>query len=451
MNQLYSLDFRKKVLEMYLSGVSAKDIVHQTGVSRSRVYAWINEAKLSHHRQPTGNSSSVHLTDRKSVASMTPAEKAVLLDQFRKSKNKTSFALEHQIPRSTLYRWNNEDAFIRSYKGTTINIKMYFEALRSNEKLQKTIEVLQNAHCTVFSPLQERLSEMERLSAQYSNRVLCSAFCVDRATFYNHMNHNKRENAWFNIRRDDLKIAIDEIYHEHAQIPGSQKMRALLMQKGFHVSIRIVTELMREMGITSIRNNAKQIYLSRTEGTENEINIKNLCPGDRPNQIWVSDFTFFRIRENTFYVCIIMDLCSRRILAYKTGKKATTQMLIQCFHIAFTLRSPIQNLIFHSDQGSQYTSYSFKNLLKECGVIQSFSRRGKPTDNAVMESFNRNFKLEELYRHEYLSVKKFKAAIDTYVQYYNEARPHETLNYLTPLAFEQKFLKQDCPDTLSKS
>ena len=451
MNQLYSHDFRKKVLVMYLSGMSAKEIVSQTGISRSHVYAWINEAKLDHHRQHTDTSSSAYLTDRKSVASMTPAEKKALLDQFRTSKNKTRFAQEHQISRSTLYRWSKEDVFIQAYNGTTINVKMYFEALRSNEKLQKIIEVLQNAHCTVFSPLQERLSEMERLSSQYGIRVLCSAFCVDRATFYNHMKHNKRENAWFNKRRDALKIAIDEIYHEHAQIPGSQKMQALLLQKGFHVSIRIVSELMREMGITSIRNNAKQIYLSRTEGTENEINIKKLCPGDRPNQIWVSDFTYFRIRENVFCVCVIMDLCSRRILAYKVAKKATTQMLTNCFLNAFTLRSPIQNLIFHSDQGSQYTSYSFKNLLKEHGIIQSFSRRGKPTDNAVMESFNRNFKLEELYRHEYLSVKKFKAAIDAYVKYYNEARPHEALNYLTPLAFEQKFLKQDSPDTLSKS
>ena len=124
MNQLYSHDFRKKVLVMYLSGMSAKEIVSQTGISRSHVYAWINEAKLDHHRQHTDTSSSVHLTDRKSVASMTPAEKKALLDQFRTSKNKTRFAQEHQISRSTLYRWSKEDVFIQAYNGTTINVKM---------------------------------------------------------------------------------------------------------------------------------------------------------------------------------------------------------------------------------------------------------------------------------------------------------------------------------------
>ena len=451
MNKLYSIGFRTEVLELYRSGIPVEEIVRQRGVSRSRIYAWIHESGVQHHRQPatpneiTPQPSAIHRSK------LTLAEKKRILDGFMTCDNKAKFAIEHHIPRSTLYRWSKKDDLIQGQNGKTINLKMYVEAIRSNEKLQKMIEVLQKVNCTVSSPLQEKMDEMDRLAGAYSHRVLCNALCVDRATYYNHLHRNKREAACFNVRRAELRHTIEEIYHENHQIPGIKKMRAILVQKGHQVSLRIVRELMNELGITSIRNHAKQIYLSKSDPCVSEINLRKQCPGDCPDQIWVSDFTFFRIREQTYYVCIIMDYCSRRVLAYKVGHKATTQMLTTCFQYAFALRKPAGKLIFHSGQGCQYTSFAFKSLLKEHGVTQSFSRKGKPTDNAVMESFNRNFKQEELYRHDYLSEKKFKDEIAAYIKYYNEVRPHESLGYATPVVYEQKFLKQDCPDTVCKS
>ena len=112
-----------------------------------------------------------------------------------------------------------------------------------------------------------------------------------------------------------------------------------------------------------------------------------------------------------------MDACTRVVIAYKVGRKATTQMLTQCFKKAMNSRqiNPEYTFVFHSDQGAQYTSYAFKNLLRQYDVRQSFSRRGKPTVNAMIESFNSNFKREELYRHTYLSERKFKALISEYI------------------------------------
>ena len=122
-------------------------------------------------------------------------------------------------------------------------------------------------------------------------------------------------------------------------------------------------------------------------------------------------------------------------------------MLTQCFKKAISSRQikSEHTLVFHSDQGAQYTAYVFKNLLRQYGVKQSFSRRGKPTDNAMIESFNRSFKTEELYRHEYLSERKFKSLISKYIENYNFSRPHESLNYDTPMHYEQALLMQDCP------
>ena len=88
---------------------------------------------------------------------------------------------------------------------------MYLEALRSNEKMQQIIEILQRSHCSVSSSLTDKMAEMERLTDIYSKRVLCSAFLVDRSTFYNHLNRNKRENTLFNARREELKKVIEDL------------------------------------------------------------------------------------------------------------------------------------------------------------------------------------------------------------------------------------------------
>ena len=442
MNKRYPLSTRKNVLEMYRDGIPVDEITRKNAISRGCMYAWVREANLPHRRKNPGNSESAPSTASSNPPSQSLTEKQDIIEQFRISKNKTAFAAEHHIPRSTLYNWSKSNEIIQDYQGKVINMKMYFEALRKNKKLEQIIEVLHKVDCTVFSPLHVRMDALEKLTGQYSEHVLCDALCVNRTTFHHHLTDNKRENTWFNARRKELKKVIEEIYDEHDQIPGVDKIRILLKKKGYAVSERIVRELMQELGISSIRNNAKQIYLSKVKEAS-EINLKNMYPGDRPDQIWVSDFTYFRVMGKLFSVCIIMDCCSRRIIAYKVGLKSTTQMLTYCFNNAMALRKPTQTLVFHSDQGAQYTSYSFKNLLRNLDVIQSFSRRGKPTDNAMIESFNSSFKREELYRHDYLSVRAFKEKIAAYIKYYNERRPHESLNYETPAAFEEKFLKQD--------
>ncbi len=164
MNQLYSQEYRKKVLDMYDGGTSVEIIVQQTGISRSRIYTWIQEANLTRHRS-NKNTLCLPSSTKPKNASLDLSKKKEMIDAFYASKNKTQFAQDHHIPRSTLYRWcRNSRSLIQAHNGKTINIKMYYELLRSNEKLHNIIEVLQSVHCTVFSPLQEKMAEMERLN-----------------------------------------------------------------------------------------------------------------------------------------------------------------------------------------------------------------------------------------------------------------------------------------------
>lgn len=135
---------------------------------------------------------------------------------------------------------------------------------------------------------------------------------------------------------------------------------------------------------------------------------------DRHDQIWVSDVIRFKPGELYLYTCVILDLFSRKIVAYKISRKNSTQLITATFKMAWAQRSPETNLIFHSDRGAQYTSHQFRQLLHEHAVVQSFSNSGRPHDDAVAESFFVTLKKEDLYRKDYTSEADFKRRLVSY-------------------------------------
>ena len=116
--------------------------------------------------------------------------------------------------------------------------------------------------------------------------------------------------------------------------------------------------------------------------------------------------------------------------------KNSTYLVTSTFRQAYKNRNTPQQLMLHSDQGPQYTSNTFRKLLRMNKVVQSFSKSGRPHDNAVAESFFASMKREEVYRTQYCSEHQFMRSVDTYIEFYNTKRPHSTLNYKTPDRFE---------------
>lgn len=169
--------------------------------------------------------------------------------------------------------------------------------------------------------------------------------------------------------------------------------------------------------------------------------LRQQFQADRPNQIGVSDVTCFKLGNHYLYTCMILDLFSCKVIAYKISKKNSTQLITSTFKIAWEQRTPEAKLIFHSHRGSQYTSHRFRQLLHERFIVQSFSNSGKPHDNAVAESFFATFKKEEAYRKNYTSEADFKWRVDYYIEFYNTQRPHHTLKNLTPCQVEDVFMK----------
>ena len=172
---------------------------------------------------------------------------------------------------------------------------------------------------------------------------------------------------------------------------------------------------------------------------------------EKPNQVWVSDITYFKVSGYWVYLCIILDLYSRKIVGHRISRNASTNLVTATFRNAYLERSKPKNLTFHSDRGKQYTSATFAQLLQANSVKQSFSASGRPCDNAVAESFFASFKKEEAYRKEYTSEQSFRKSVDQYIQFYNENRPHQTLNYKTPQSFEESYWAQLFKNTCSNN
>lgn len=344
------------------------------------------------------------------------------------------------IPRSTIYHWLKQEETSISASPEEIPIRSYQLLKQKVERLSGIIQILKSVDCTANSPLQEKLDNLERLYGQYSVHMLCEALDVPRGTFYNHILRNKRDNSWFAKRKENLRIQIQQIYDDNRQIFGAQKITAILKERGVRVSEKMVGQLMRDMGLVSIRVDAKSIYDKEHRVCKNH--VKQQFNPTRPNEIWVSDVTYFRFNNKNFYICVIIDLYARRVIAYRVGMKNSTQLVKSTFKLAHEDRKPNNDLIFHTDRGSNYRSHTFCSYLASLHVTQSFSRAHVPYDNSVVESFFSNLKREELYRTKYRSEFEFRTAIDNYIIFYNERRPHARNSYKTPQKREEEYFEK---------
>ncbi len=368
----------------------------------------------------------------------TAEVKATVLRQLAKGTPVKELCRAYNIPRSTLYRWSRD--LESSNKINEVLLPKNYDALQQQvKKLENIISVLKSAKCTVHAPLKEKLLELELLYGQYDVRTLCEALEVSRGTFYNHILRNKRGNAWFEKRREEYRVLIRDVFDEYRQVLGAEKIRTVLVQRGHQVSTEYVARLMKEMGLSSIRTTAKQDYLNLRESGKKRNVLCQQFSATRPNEIWVSDVTCFRLQDRNHYICVILDLFSRKVIAHKVSMKNSTQLVTSTFKSAWEERAPELELLFHSDRGAQYTSHRFQELLRSHAVVQSFSNSGRPHDNAVAESFFASLKKEELYRKDYASEPDFRRNINAYMEFYNMKRPHRTLKNRTPCQMEEDY------------
>lgn len=367
---------------------------------------------------------------------LTEKEKQRLVARYREGEPVKALCAEVGVSKSSFYEWISLYRETETRTGQIMTPREFEFLRRRVENLEALVAVFRLADCTLSAPLQQKLVSLEKLHGQFSVHVLCEALEVPRGTFYNHLYRNKRGDSAAAKRREELRVQIREIFDESRQLFGAGKIRAVLIERGRTVSEKLVVELMREMGICSLRSNAKRDY-QRMQGYEKKENVlKRQFQVDAPNQVWVSDVTCFCLKDRWYYICVVIDLFSRKVVAHHVAQSNSTRLMTTTLKLALAERTPGEGLIFHSDQGTQYTAYAFRKLLAKHDITQSLSKPGTPHDNAVAESFFAGFKKEELYRTNYRSEAELRKCVAGYMMFYNDDCPHGTLHYKTPSGFE---------------
>lgn len=175
----------------------------------------------------------------------------------------------------------------------------------------------------------------------------------------------------------------------------------------------------------------------RAEFNKNLLN-QDFSSSDK-NKIWTSDITYLWTKEGWLYLCVVMDIYSRKIIGWSTGSKISSDLVTKSLEMAITQREKVETVIFHSDRGSQYTSTEVRAMLKENSIIQSMSSTGNCYDNAVTESFFHTLKTELTQWNNYKTREEAKRSIFEYVEvFYNRVRLHSFNGYLSPVEFEEK-------------
>ncbi len=365
----------------------------------------------------------------------TKEQKQSVISQYSNGLPVAAIVSDTGIPRSTIYAWIKSEQENAKKKG--MSLQNYRRLERKVTKLEGMVKILQTASCLASAPLDMKLNAIEELYGQYSVHMLCDALKVSRGTFYNHILRNKRDNTWYAKRREENRVHIQRIYDDSNQIFGAAKIAAVMKEEGHRISVEMVRQLMRDMGLISIRQDSKDLYDKEKRRGKNYLNQQFTTT--KPDEVWVSDVTYFRFNNKNFYICAILDLYARRVIGYRIGKVNSTQLVKNTFRMAYEERRPTMPLIFHTDRGGNYRSKTFCSYLNSLGVKQSYSRAHVPCDNSVMESFFANLKREELYRTKYRSEKEFRTAVEQYIEFYNERRPHAKNGYKTPLKKEADY------------
>ncbi|GAA8907380.1 hypothetical protein HpSIM50_13350 [Helicobacter pylori] len=282
--------------------------------------------------------------------------------------------------------------------------------------------------------VRRKYETIEKAAEAYNVVELCRLFGVSRSGYYAY----KKRKA---IDPDkELKDLILAVYKKYDGKYGYRQIQLFLLKEhNVWVNHKKILRLMQEMSIRSrVRRRHRCNYISSVEGRIAENRLKRDFHATAPNQKWVTDVTQYRVGDTRLYLSAIKDLFNNEIVAYHMSLRNDNELVLQTFRNAFKKTKDVSGLIVHSDQGFQYTSHAYHDMLPKVGAQISMSRRGNCYDNASMESFFSHLKTEGLYPYDIRSLDEAQRRIEEFIRFYNQGRPQRKLNKLTPVEYRRQ-------------
>ncbi|EIX8558975.1 IS3 family transposase [Escherichia coli] len=328
---------------------------------------------------------------------------------------------------------------------TTAERQRLKELERENRELRRSNDILRQASAYfgeggVRPPLEKMMPLLDKLREQYGVGPLCSELHIAPSTYYHcqqQRHHPDKRSA--RAQRDNwLKKEIQRVYDENHKVYGVRKVWRQLLREGIRVARCTVARLMAVMGLAGVLWGKKvRTTISRKAVAAGD-RVNRQFVAERPDQLWVADFTYVSTWQGFVYVAFIIDVFAGYIVGWRVSSSMETTFVLDALEQALWARRP-SGTVHHSDKGSQYVSLAYTQRLKEAGLLASTGSTGDSYDNAMAESINGLYKAEVIHRKSWKNRAEVELATLTWVDWYNNRRLLERLGHTPPAEAEKAY------------
>ncbi|WP_438802680.1 IS3 family transposase [Escherichia coli] len=328
---------------------------------------------------------------------------------------------------------------------TTAERQRLKELERENRELRRSNDILRQASAYfceggVRPPLEKMMPLLDKLREQYGVGPLCSELHIAPSTYYHcqqQRHHPDKRSA--RAQRDNwLKKEIQRVYDENHKVYGVRKVWRQLLREGIRVARCTVARLMAVMGLAGVLWGKKvRTTISRKAVAAGD-RVNRQFVAERPDQLWVADFTYVSTWRGFVYVAFIIDVFAGYIVGWRVSSSMETTFVLDALEQALWARRP-SGTVHHSDKGSQYVSLAYTQRLKEAGLLASTGSTGDSYDNAMAESINGLYKAEVIHRKSWKNRAEVELATLTWVDWYNNRRLLERLGHTLPAEAEKAY------------
>ncbi|HAM4467512.1 TPA: IS3 family transposase, partial [Escherichia coli] len=328
---------------------------------------------------------------------------------------------------------------------TTAERQRLKELERENRELRRSNDILRQASAyfakAEFDRLWKKLMPLlDKLREQCGVGPVCSELHIAPSTYYHcqqQRHHPDKRSA--RAQRDDwLKKEIQRVYDENHKVYGVRKVWRQLLREGIRVARCTVARLMAVMGLAGVLRGKKvRTTISRKAVAAGD-RVNRQFVAERPDQLWVADFTYVSTWQGFVYVAFIIDVFAGYIVGWRVSSSMETTFVLDALEQALWARRP-SGTVHHSDKGSQYVSLAYTQRLKEAGLLASTGSTGDSYDNAMAESINGLYKAEVIHRKSWKNRAEVELATLTWVDWYNNRRLLERLGHTPPAEAEKAY------------